>query len=84
MGPPAERLYAVDPVGVASLDLKECLLSQMDHLQIRDETARAIIAPAQSIQGHEEVCRKVRMTGHVQPDPLGCGAFRTLSEEQRG
>ena len=32
-----------DPVGVASLDLKEALLAQMDHLQVGDEVARAIV-----------------------------------------
>ncbi len=32
-----------DPVGCGSLDLKECLLAQMDNLQIKDETARKII-----------------------------------------
>ena len=32
-----------DPVGGGSLDLKECLLAQMDYLQIKDETARAIV-----------------------------------------
>ena len=32
-----------DPVGVASLDLKEALLAQMDYLQVGDEIARAIV-----------------------------------------
>ncbi len=32
-----------DPVGVASLDLREALLAQMDHLQVGDEVARAIV-----------------------------------------
>jgi RNA polymerase sigma-54 factor len=50
MPAPLERIEAVrrtilafDPVGVAALDLKECLLAQMDSLQIKDETTRAIV-----------------------------------------
>jgi len=50
-GAPIERVREVqgkiiqfDPVGCGSLDLKECLLAQMDNLQIKDEAARAIIS----------------------------------------
>lgn len=49
-GAPLEAVEAVrakirifDPVGCGSLDLKECLLVQMDQLQVKDEIARAII-----------------------------------------
>ncbi len=49
-GLPLETVEAVrakikmfDPVGIGSLDLRECLLAQMDYLQIKDETARTII-----------------------------------------
>lgn len=49
-GAPVEKVDEVrakikmfDPVGVGSLDLKECLLAQMDHLQIKDDIARTII-----------------------------------------
>lgn len=49
-GAAAETIEAVrakikmfDPVGVGSLTLKECLLAQMDYLQIKDEIARTII-----------------------------------------
>lgn len=38
-----EKVKMFDPVGVASLHLKECLLAQMDNLQIKDDVARAII-----------------------------------------
>jgi len=38
-----EKVKMFDPVGVASLNLKECLLAQMDYLQIKDDVARAII-----------------------------------------
>jgi len=51
VGAPIERVRDVqgkiilfDPVGCGSLDLKECLLAQMDNLQIKDEAARAIIS----------------------------------------
>jgi RNA polymerase sigma-54 factor len=51
VGAPIERIRDVqakiilfDPVGCGSLDLKECLLAQMDNLQIKDEAARAIIS----------------------------------------
>jgi RNA polymerase sigma-54 factor len=38
-----EKIKMFDPVGVGSLDLKECLLAQMDYLQIKDTITRAII-----------------------------------------
>jgi len=38
-----EKIKLFDPVGVGSADLKECLLAQMDNLQIKDEIARTII-----------------------------------------
>ncbi len=39
-----EKIKRFDPVGVASLDLKEALLTQMDSLGIDDEIARKIIS----------------------------------------
>jgi RNA polymerase sigma-54 factor len=38
-----EKIKMFDPVGVGSLDLKECLLAQMDYLLIRDDVTRTII-----------------------------------------
>jgi len=38
-----DKIKMFDPVGVGSLDLKECLLAQMDYLQIKDEVTRTII-----------------------------------------
>jgi len=38
------KIKIFDPVGCASLDLREALLAQMDYLQIQDELARRIIA----------------------------------------
>jgi RNA polymerase sigma-54 factor len=49
-GLPLETVEAVrakikmfDPVGIGSLNLRECLLAQMDYFQIKDETARTIV-----------------------------------------
>ncbi len=39
-----EKIRTFDPVGCGSLDLREALLAQMDHLQIEDPTARAIVS----------------------------------------
>jgi len=38
-----EKIKIFDPVGVASLDLKEALLAQMDHHKIDDEITRQIV-----------------------------------------
>jgi RNA polymerase sigma-54 factor len=38
-----DKIKMFDPVGVGSLNLKECLLAQMNHLQIKDEIVRTII-----------------------------------------
>ncbi|HSA95933.1 MAG TPA: RNA polymerase factor sigma-54 [Acidobacteriota bacterium] len=38
------KIKTLDPVGCGSLDLREALLAQMDHLQIQDELARKIVA----------------------------------------
>jgi len=38
-----KKIKMFDPVGVGSLDLKECLLAQMDYLQIKDDVTRAIV-----------------------------------------
>ena len=38
-----KRIQTFDPVGVASLDLREALLAQMDHLGIHDGIARDIV-----------------------------------------
>jgi RNA polymerase sigma-54 factor len=37
------KIKAFDPVGCASLDLREALLAQMDYLQVQNETARTIV-----------------------------------------
>ncbi len=39
-----EVIKTFDPVGCGSLDVREALLAQMDHLQIQDPVARAMVA----------------------------------------
>jgi RNA polymerase sigma-54 factor len=39
-----QKIMTFDPIGVASLDLREALLAQMDHLGVRDEIARDIVS----------------------------------------
>ncbi|MGB9835856.1 MAG: RNA polymerase factor sigma-54 [Candidatus Saccharicenans sp.] len=39
-----EKIKMFDPPGCASLNLRECLLSQMDSLNLQDEVARKIIS----------------------------------------
>jgi len=38
-----EKIKTFDPVGAGSLDLKEALLAQMDHLEVKDDIARTIV-----------------------------------------
>jgi len=38
-----EKIKTFDPIGAGSLDLKEALLAQLDHLDVRDDIARAIV-----------------------------------------
>ena len=38
-----EKIKMFDPVGAGSLDLKEALLAQMDHLEVKDDIARTIV-----------------------------------------
>lgn len=38
-----EKIKTFDPVGAGSLDLKETLLAQMDHLEVKDDIARTIV-----------------------------------------
>ncbi|MBC7364433.1 MAG: RNA polymerase factor sigma-54 [Candidatus Aminicenantes bacterium] len=39
-----EKIKMLDPPGCGSLNLKECLLAQMDSLNLQDEVARRIVA----------------------------------------
>ena len=42
MGPPPENAYAVDPVGVASRDLRECLTVQLHQFEHNDAQSLAL------------------------------------------
>ncbi len=70
MDVPLERIEAVrrailsfDPVGTAAVDLKECLLAQMDYLQIKDETARAIVAEHLPLLEKSDYAQLARVLG---------------------
>ncbi len=56
-------ILAFDPVGVASLDLKECLLAQMDYLQIKDETARLIVTDHLALLEKSDYAQLARVLG---------------------
>jgi RNA polymerase sigma-54 factor len=69
-GRPAEDVEKVrltimqfDPVGVAALDLKECLLAQMDYLQIQDEPARMIIVNHLAVLQKSDYVQLSRLLG---------------------
>jgi RNA polymerase sigma-54 factor len=42
--PIRQKIKEFDPVGVGSLNLREALLAQLDHLDVRDDVARAIVS----------------------------------------
>ncbi len=65
-----ERIEAVraeiktfDPVGCGSLDLGEALLAQMDHLQIRDEIVRTIVAQHLPLLEKSDFAQLARVLG---------------------
>jgi RNA polymerase sigma-54 factor len=69
-GVEVERVEAVrakikmfDPIGVGSLNLQECLLAQMDHLQIHDEIARAIIGERLELLEKSDYAQLARVLG---------------------
>jgi len=70
VGAPIEKVREVqakilmfDPVGCGSLDLKECLLAQMDNLQIKDEAARAIISTHLPLLERSDFSQIARLLG---------------------
>ena len=69
-GAPIERVRDVqakirqfDPVGCGSLDLKECLLAQMDNLQIKDAAARAIVSEHLSLLERSDFAQIAKALG---------------------
>jgi RNA polymerase sigma-54 factor len=57
------QILTFDPVGCGSLDLKECLLAQMDQLQIKDEAARAIISGHLALVERSDFSQIARLLG---------------------
>jgi len=58
-----EKIKKFDPVGVGSLDLKECLLAQMDYLQIKDEVTRMIIREHLSLLEKSDFSQLAKVLG---------------------
>ena len=56
------RMQQFDPVGVAARDLKECLLVQLEQLQVRDPVAEKIVAeflPLLKNRNHPAIARRL-------------------------
>jgi len=58
-----EKIKMFDPVGVGSRDLKEALLAQMDHLQIKDEVTRAIVSQHLSLIEKADFSQLAKLLG---------------------
>ena len=57
------KIKTLDPVGCGSLDLREALLTQMDHLQIQDEMARTIVTQYLPLLERSDYAQLVRVLG---------------------
>jgi RNA polymerase sigma-54 factor len=57
------KIRTLDPVGCGSLDLREALLTQMDHLQIGDEMARKIVAQYLPLLERSDYAQLARVLG---------------------
>jgi RNA polymerase sigma-54 factor len=57
------KIRMLDPVGCGSLDLREALLTQMDHLQIGDEMARKIVAQYLPLLERSDYAQLARVLG---------------------
>lgn len=63
-----KKIIMFDPVGVASRDLKEVLLAQMDYLQIRDEISRRILAEQLHLLERSDFAQMARLLGIPLPE----------------
>ncbi len=57
------KIKMFDPVGCGSLDLREALLTQMDHLQIGDEMARKIVTQYLPLLERSDFAQLARVLG---------------------
>jgi len=62
------KIKTLDPVGCGSLDLREALLAQMDHLQIQDELARKIVAQGLPLLERSDFAQLSRILGTSLPE----------------
>jgi RNA polymerase sigma-54 factor len=63
-----DKIKTFDPVGSGSLDLREALLAQMDHLQIRDEMARKIVTQYLPLLEKSDFAQLARVLGVALTD----------------
>jgi RNA polymerase sigma-54 factor len=57
------KIKAFDPVGCGSLDLREALLAQMDHLQVGDEMTRRIVTQHLPLLERSDYAQLARILG---------------------
>jgi RNA polymerase sigma-54 factor len=57
------KIKAFDPVGCGSLDLREALLAQMDHLQVGDELTRRIVTQYLPLLERSDYAQLARVLG---------------------
>jgi len=62
------KIKTFDPVGCGSLDLREALLAQMDHLQIQDEMARKIVAEHLPLLERSDFAQLAKVLGATLAD----------------
>ena len=58
-----EKIKTFDPVGCGSLDLREALIAQMDHLQVQDDVARAIVDVHLALLERSDYAQLARVLG---------------------
>lgn len=58
-----EKIKTFDPVGCGSLDLREALIAQMDHLQVQDDVARAIVDGHLALLERSDYAQLARVLG---------------------
>ena len=87
-----KRIQFFDPVGVASRDLRECLLVQLDNLQLSDSLAARIVRDYLSYlesKRYEKMARELGVTvdeiadaAHVIASPLSRKPSRGFGQEE--
>jgi len=63
-----EKIKKFDPVGVASLNLKEALLAQMDYLEVKDKIAQEIVNEHLSLLEKSDYTQLAKVLGILLSD----------------